>query len=205
MKHNRVMRLIILILLSTYLINSVAAAPLPEGLNDDRSILVSYSGVWTEATEAAAYASTVSETTDSSAVLTLETYAQGFTLFFVYDATGAAVDICVDADCTSLDTLGATAQGNIEFTALASGLKTITIQKNTVDSNVFRFDALYIHPTPSESITTENQQTVTFNYDGMEYTGVHDLYVSSGDIAIILILLFIALLQVAQLIERLFS
>lgn len=166
---------------------AVSAAPLPDGFVDDRSLLIDYSGSWSEVVYIDAYAGRYRTTSASDAILSFDTYATGITVFFVYAPDGDEVEICIDADCQTISTRGAAAIGNIDISGLADELKTIKIKKVNNDATVFNFDAVYIHPQRKET-SQPYIFTDQFDFDGQTYTGAVDLRFSSGDMLIALLL-----------------
>lgn len=179
---------------------SVQAAAIDSGVIDNDHPAITYTGGWTVITDAngIAYGGTYVQTSSVSDSLTFETTAQAFSLYFIYANNGAAIQVCIDVDCTTVDTSGAPARGVITISELSSGLKTITISKTTDNVNVFNFDALYIHPD-----TTNEAHALNYSYevDETEYTGVLTMSMTAGDALIALMLAALICVQVANTIN----
>lgn len=201
---NRVMIRIMAFLMLAIFISPVHAAPLLTGFTDDTSVLISYAGAWAEEENAAAIGVGYSSTVDVNAELTFETIASGFNVFFFFDPLGAEIEVCVDDTCTTINTLGASGVGSAEFVDLELRTKTVTISKTTDDGNVFQFDAVYIHPqlqqevNPTETIISNAYELE----DGATYTGSIHMRIDAGDIAIVVMLGFIAVIHMVQFISE---
>lgn len=177
----------------------VMGAPLDEGLKDDTYIVLDYSGSWSQVASAVALAGNYSQTTDITASVSFDVYSEGFTVYFIYEATGSSMEVCIDATCSTVSTVGATARGVAEFTGLSEGLKTVTISKVVDDGLTISLDAVYVHPQEDVSPTPSPNLVYTdFDYEGTTYTGLINLSLSSGEIVIVLLLGVIVLTQFAR-------
>lgn len=203
------MRYVNTILLAIVIIISTAsAAPLPDGLHDDTYPALDYSGTWSDAILSDAYGGGYQETTDSAAILSIEIYAEGFVLFFIYDPSGGNMSICIDDDCsTVVSTVGASGVGRAEISGLATGLKTIEIRKTDPDTSPVGFDAIYIYPTPPAAIVEEVHSTISNEYtlDGESYRGSIVVSVDVGQIMTVLLLAVLVLISLTQIIVRQFE
>lgn len=197
------MRNLILLLLIT-IASTAYAGPLQTGLIDDTNPVLDYTGTWSDGSYVDAYGGGYQTTSDVSASLLFETYATGFTLFFIYDALGDDVEVCVELDCTTVSTMGMVDVGKIELTALASGLKSVTVSKVTADTSVFLFDALYVHPEAS-AISEVTEQQIEFDLEGQTFTGLLDLRITSGDAIQVMLLMAIFVLMVFRFILELWK
>lgn len=180
---------------------AVSGAPLDQGLKDDTYIVLNYSGSWSQVASAVALAGNYSQTTDISASVSFDVYSEGFTVYFIYEATGSDMQICIDGSCSTVSTVGATARGQAEFTGLSEGLKTVTISKVVDDGLTISLDAVYVHPQQDVSPTPPPNLVYTdFDYEGTTYTGLIDLSLTSGEIVIVLLLGVMLTTQLARVV-----
>lgn len=197
------MRYLTLFSLITLFAFTVNASPLTEGITDDRSPVLVYSGLWSSVSNANAVGGGYQSTTDFTATLSLDTYAQGLTIIFYYDPTGDDVSVCVDAECIEVPTLGASGVGRIELLDLGSALKNITVSKVTDDTSMITFDAVYIHPDQPEEQTGVSENS--FTYDGQDYGGVYDLRITSGDAILAVLLTILTTISLFNLIIKIWE
>jgi hypothetical protein len=185
-------------------VSTVESATIPPGATDDAYLGLTYVGSWTDVTDGVSYGGSHKMTTDFSASLSFEIYAEDFTYHFLSDPLAGSVDVCVDATCTTVSHTGTAGRGSQAFTALGAGLKSIVISKTTDDATSVTVDAVYIYP---EQIQLEVQQPEyinlsTISVSGTDYTVATDLRVTSGDVAIFLMLVFIACISLFHFIYR---
>lgn len=184
---------------------TVSAAPLQDGFTDDNSPLLVYAGIWTDSVYTEAYGGSYQSSTNFGASVSFDTFATGFTIFFVYDPLGDDIEICVGLDCTIVSTLGATAIGSIELTGLDSTTKTITVSKVSNDLSVVNLDAIYIHPSRILIASEVNEYTFDFDYEGVGYTGVYDLRITSGEAILAILLTMLLTFKIFQFIVGLWG
>lgn len=197
------MKTLTLLLIIFIAVPTMAAMPLQEGITDDSSITLEYTGTWSTVSEASAFGSSYASTTDVSATLSWQTYATGFTLFYILTPTGGDIELCIDVNCQTLPTAGSTSQAALTLTGLSNTLKSITLTKLTDDGLPISFDAVYIYPSQPLEVPDDSYLIAQhFEYESSMYTGVLDLRITSGDVAIILLLLFLIVIQIGQLVAQ---
>ena len=181
--------------LMLFAVVTVAAVPIDSGLFDSTSPVLLRTGVWTETDFTYAIGASALSTTAGS--LTFDMYTTGFTLFFLYNPAGGDVDVCVDMDCVSIDTAGGESRGRLDMSGYDSGFKTVTV---TPTGGTFYFDAVYIwHDEPMNPMTSGIEQE--FSYGGETHTGFFAFSFTTGELVIILLLTFMAVLQIADFVR----
>lgn len=184
-----------------------AQSPLPSDLYDDSYFVLAYTGAWARVADTNALGNSVSQTTLAGSTVSFQTYATGFDLFYTFTPTGdASVLVCIDATCSTINTNGAPATGRATFTGLPAGLKVVEISKQVADGSDFNFDGIYLHPaTPEEVPTTETVLMNEYTYNGELYTGSIAMSMDAGQVAMLRLLVFIAVISTLQLITGAFK
>jgi hypothetical protein len=167
----------------------------PGALVDSESPVPAYTGAWlTDDTITYAIGGSARYTNDTDATIEFDVTTDGFTLFFLYAAGGGSVDVCVDgADCVTVDTDGTASSGRADFSGLASGTKTITVDVTSVP---FYFDALYIYP----ELALESVAQSTVNIGGTDYTTQYHYSFTAGEVITVTLLAMLITVQVANLV-----
>lgn len=184
-----------------------AQSPLPQGLYDDAYFVLDYTGTWATVADPNALGSSVSQTTTAGDGVTFQTDATGFDVYFTFSNTGdSSITICVDATCSTINTNGAPAHGRAQFTSLPAGLKTVEISKSVADGSDFNFDGVYIHPAVAEEVpVTETVLSSEYTYAGEPYAGSIVLSMDAGQVAMLRLLVFIAVVSTLQLVVGMFK
>lgn len=169
--------------------------PVLPGLVDSDSPLPVYSGVWlTDETITYAIGGSARYTNDNTATISFDVYTDGFTLFFLYTPGGGDVDMCIDGDCVTVSTDGTASMGRADFTDLAAGLKNVTVEVTTTP---FYFDALYVFPLPEDVSSVSSTFTTT---GGTEYTSEYHFSFTAGEVATVVLLAMLIIVQVSNLV-----
>jgi len=181
-----------LILLYLLIVGTVAAVELESGFYDDDSPLLTYAGTWTPATDAIANGGAYSESSSPGASVSFETRSTAITIYYLSHAAGPDVEICVDAECSTINTAGADAATSAALSDLNDGLKIITL---TSDSGI-RFDGIYVHPLAEPEVTPDPAVQVFDLTDssGNDFAGQLINQMTAGDVLIFSALIVLILL-----------
>ena len=170
------------------------AVPIEPGFVDSSSPVLLYTGAWSTVIDADAAGGDL-ETTSNGAV-EFDLFTTGLTLFAQTDI-GSAVEVCIDADCTSLDLDGGGEFARADFTGLGSGQKSVTV---TATAGTFAFDGVYVHPDELVAQPVDEYPGDTFEWGGVAYTTKFPMVVTAGDLTVIVLLAFLSSIQMANLV-----